>query len=118
VAQVLVLVLTMAACGGPVAQAEPDPGPLAGSPAGLSPKPSSTLKKTVKAGVKPPRTGPSAAVNDGVPMHSARTFSVAAGGSDVRGSGTVLVKYRVEVEDGIAWGSNPVWTPAAPAPEA
>jgi hypothetical protein len=71
------------------------------------------LKKTVKAGTDAPRTGPSAAVNDGVPMHGAGTFSVAAGGSDVRGSGRVLVKYRVEAEDGIAWGGNPVWTPAS-----
>ena len=27
------------------------------------------------------------------------------------GTGTTLVTYRVEVEAGIAWGANPVWTP-------
>jgi hypothetical protein len=47
-----------------------------------------------------------------VPPAGAGTFTVATGGTGVVGTGTTLVKYRVEIEDGIAWGGNPVWTPA------
>lgn len=43
-------------------------------------------------------------------MSGAGTFSVASGGTDVVGAGVTLVKYRVELEDGIVWGANPVWT--------
>jgi uncharacterized protein DUF3152 len=79
-----------------------------------SPKPSSTLKKTVAAGgdtaggpAKPPPS------NDGVPRNGAGTFTGATGGTDVVGTGATLVKYRVEVEDGIPWGSTPVVTSAS-----
>jgi hypothetical protein len=68
------------------------------------------LKKTVPAGGDAPANGLPAPVNDGVPALGAGTFSVAGGGTDVVGFGTVLVKYRVELEDGIVWGANPVWT--------
>jgi len=77
-----------------------------------TPHPSTTLKKTVAAGgdtgglKSPPPTG------DGVPQLGSGTFTVASGGTDIVGTGSTLVKYRVEVENGIVWGSNPVWTPA------
>jgi hypothetical protein len=47
-----------------------------------------------------------------VPTSGAGTFSIASGGTDVVGTGTTRVTYRVELEDGIAWGSNAPWTPA------
>jgi hypothetical protein len=133
---VAVMALALAACGSksaPVAttaaaspsdaapSAEPSALPSSAAPipsasparsAPASRKPSTTLKKTVAAGgdtgkpVKPP-TG------DGVPAKGAETFTAAAGGTSVVGSGTTLVKYRVEMEDGIVWGNNPVWTPVS-----
>lgn len=78
-----------------------------------SPTPSKTLKKTVSAGADVPKTAASKAPADSVPLSAAGTFSIASGGTGVVGTGTTLVKYRVEVEDGIKWGSNPVWTPAS-----
>jgi hypothetical protein len=78
-----------------------------------APKPTTTLKKTVSAGADTPKNSVPPPTNDGVPTHGTGTFSVAGGGTDVAGAGTTLVKYRVEVEDGIAWGNNPVWTAAS-----
>jgi hypothetical protein len=99
------------------APAPPPPPSLSASPSGRpSRKPSTTLKKSVAAGgdtgkpVKPP-TG------DGVPLRGAETFTTAPGGTSVVGTGTTLVRYRVEIEDGIVWGANPVWTPVTFAAE-
>jgi hypothetical protein len=78
-----------------------------------SPTPTKTLKKTVSAGADVPKAAASKAPADSVPLSAAGTFSVASGGTGVVGTGATLVKYRVEVEDGIKWGSNPVWTPAS-----
>ncbi|HKT03997.1 MAG TPA: DUF3152 domain-containing protein [Rugosimonospora sp.] len=75
-----------------------------------SPKPTKTLKKTVTAGADIPRTTKSPAPNDGVPTKGAGTFTVAPGGTSVVGTGSTLVTYRVELEDGIAWGANTPWT--------
>jgi hypothetical protein len=50
--------------------------------------------------------------SDGVPAHGAGTFGVASGGTDIVGAGSTLVTYRVEVEDGINWGTFSAWTPA------
>jgi len=95
----------------PVVSASPSPSASPKASKKASPKPSSTLKKTVSAGGD---TGSATApVNDGVPAKGAGTFTGASGGTDVVGTGAVLVKYRVEVEDGIVWGANPVWTPAS-----
>src|SRR5947199_3704734 len=65
-----------------------------------APHPTTTLKKTVAAGgdtggglKSPPPTG------DGVPQLGSGTFVVASGGTDIVGTGSTLVKYRVEVED-------------------
>jgi hypothetical protein len=77
------------------------------------PKPSATLRKTVAAGVETPRSAIKPPTNDGVPTRGAGTFSVASGGTSVVGTGATLVKYRVEVEDGIDFGANQVWTPAS-----
>jgi hypothetical protein len=105
-----------------VAQLEPAPAPSpsAASPSPstspkaskkASPKPTSTLKKQVTAGGDTGSgTAPTA---DGVPTKGAGTFTVAPGNTDVIGTGGVLVKYRVELEDGIDWGSNPKWTPTS-----
>ena len=73
-----------------------------------TPHPSTTLKKTVAAGGD--TGGKAATTNDGVPQVGSGTFTVAGGGTDVVGTGSTLVKYRVELEDGIKWGNNPVWT--------
>jgi hypothetical protein len=74
-----------------------------------SPKPRTTLKKTTPAGAD---TGPAPASppSDGVPATGAGTFTIGSGGTGIVGTGSTLVTYRVELEDGIAWGANPVWT--------
>jgi len=51
-------------------------------------------------------------VNDGVPTKGAGTFTVASGSSGIVGTGTTLVKYQVELEQGISWGTNTPWTAA------
>src|SRR4051812_19314978 len=91
----------------PTAAASPTPAPAPTKKP--SPKPKTTLKKTAPAGAD---TGPRpvTAPSDGVPATGAGTFTIAAGGTGVVGTGSTLVTYRVELEDGIAWGANPVWT--------
>jgi hypothetical protein len=63
--------------------------------------------------------GPAAAMNgakpnsppdDSVPSRGNGAFTVAPGGTDVVGHGNKLITYRVEVENGIAWGADKVWT--------
>ena len=91
-------------------------GPSAGAqnkPSKAAPQPNKTLKKTMSAGADMPKTNARPPTNDGIPTHAAGTFTVAGGGTPVVGTGATLVKYRVEVEDGIAWGCNQVWTPAS-----
>lgn len=91
----------------PPASAMPSPSPSRKP----SPKPSTTVKKQVKAGGDIPSTPVTAPADDGVPKRGAGTFAIAGGGTDVVGTGVSLVKYRVEVEEGIDWlGHNP-WTP-------
>jgi hypothetical protein len=134
----IALLVTLSACSRPAVRAAPVPSPSVSSaePPSMSPsplatsspsvtaspsrkptpkpKPSTTLKKPVAAaadGASGTATRPP--TNDGVPTHGAGTFTAAGGGTDVVGTGTVLVKYRVEVEDGIAWGTEPAWTPAS-----
>jgi Protein of unknown function (DUF3152) len=135
-----VLLAVVAGCARPGAQAAPaDPVPAAqplasptGAPSlppavsGLSaarpaspsappgrPRPTRTLVKPSSSGVDGGGSRYGKPTADGVPTHAAGTFTVAPGGTDVVGSGTTLVKYRVEVEDGIDFGSNPAWTPAS-----
>jgi hypothetical protein len=76
------------------------------------PTPSATLKKpTGSGGDVAPTTRPT--TSDGVPTKGNGTFSIAAGGTPVVGTGKTLVQYRVEVENGIVWGTTPAWTPAS-----
>ena len=100
----------------PSASPSPSPSPSASpSPkptAKPKPKPSKTLAKPTKTGgdlggAKLPPPGA-----DGVPVQGAGTFTPASGGTDIVGTGTTLVQYRVEVEDGINWGTIPAWTTA------
>jgi len=78
-----------------------------------SPKPTKTYTKTVAPGADIPTTKASPTpVSDGVPTHGAGTFAIAGGTSDVVGTGTTLVKYQVEVEQGINWGTITPWTAA------
>ncbi len=95
--------------------APPSPAPASPSPspsAKPKPKPTTTLKKNVGPGGDVPKGGASPTpINDGTPALGAGTFTVAPGGTAVVGTGSTLVTYRVELEDGIAWGANPVWTP-------
>jgi hypothetical protein len=72
------------------------------------PKPT-TLKQPAAAGADIPKTAATAPV-DGVPKSGNGAFTVASGGTDIVGSGATLVTYRVEVENGITWGANQVWT--------
>lgn len=81
-----------------------------------APKPSSTLKKQVAAGGDTGGAKP-ASSSDGVPATASGTFTVAAGGTAIVGAGATLVKYRVEVENGIQWGANPVWNTEKTAAE-
>ncbi|MER7275671.1 DUF3152 domain-containing protein [Dactylosporangium sp. NPDC000244] len=93
----------------PVGQLE-GVGELAPAPKkSATPKPSTTVKKVNPGG---DTGGGKANTNDGVPNTASGTFTVATGGTDVVGSAdaATLVKYRVEMENGINWGSNPVWT--------
>src|SRR5579859_7940403 len=94
----------------PTPSPTPSPSPSPSKKATPKPKPSRTLKPTSKGadtgGIKPPTT------NDGTPTHAAGTFTLAPGGTDEVGTGSLLVQYRVEVEDGIPWGTIPAWTPA------
>jgi hypothetical protein len=127
----VVVVVGLAGCGRPAAHPaapprvtavdDPTPSPSPSlspsavatpSPVKPSPthKPTTPLKKTVKPGGDRPAGGAPPPTADGVPTHGAGTFSVAGGGTDVVGTGTILVKYQVTAEDGIAWGANPVWT--------
>ncbi len=129
-----VAVLALAACAQQHPQAAPaptpgDPSPVVTSDAPSpspspspsakpspsrkpSPKPTRTLKKSVSADGDIPKTGASPKpVNDGVPTKGSGSFTVASGSTAVIGTGTTLVKYRVEVESGIVWGSTSPWTP-------
>jgi hypothetical protein len=74
---------------------------------GPPPPPKTTLCSTAPAGAD---TGGGGTASDGVPSVGNGTFAVASGGTDVVGSGSTLVRYRIELEKGITWGSNPVWT--------
>jgi hypothetical protein len=76
------------------------------------PQPGGTLKKPT-AGVDGGGARLPASTADGVPTRGAGTFTVAGGGTGLVGAGTTLVTYRVEVENGISFGANPVWTPAS-----
>src|SRR5262249_4377955 len=134
----LIAAFVLVGCGKPPKQTAAEPAPstavqdapsllpsapaVTASPSGsTSPKasrkararPGSTLKKTVAAGGDTGSGTTLAPSGDGVPTKGAGTFTAAPGGTDVVGTGAVLVKYRVEVEDGIVWGTNPVWTPAS-----
>jgi hypothetical protein len=117
---------TTSASAGPAGPPSPSPSAVAGlSSAAPKTSPSrkpaqkstTTLKKTVSAGADTSGAKAPPPTNDGVPTHGAGTFTVAGGGTDLVGSGATLVKYRVEVEDGIDWGANQPWTAAGFATE-
>ncbi|MGI5247039.1 DUF3152 domain-containing protein [Dactylosporangium sp. CA-139066] len=103
--------------------ASTDPFPVAqleGEDSGLGAAPSQSPSPTKKASPKPVTTvkaggdtgGGKANTNDGVPNLGNGTFSKAGGGTDVVGSAdaATMVKYQVEMENGITWGNNTVWT--------
>ena len=77
------------------------------------PAPTATLRKPTGSGGDVPHTTKPPTTSDGVPTRGAGTFAVASGGTGVVGTGATLVTYRVELENGIAWGSNQPWTPAS-----
>lgn len=88
----------------------PSPSPSRSPSPKPKPKPTATLKKTVTAGGDVGSAPVVVPTNDGVPLRGAGTFTIATGGTEVVGTGAVLVKYRAEIEDGIDWGTNTVWT--------
>ena len=130
------VVLALAACGGTSHQASPpasasaspsaaeslspspSPSALPSPSAKPSPKPSkkpspSPTKRKVSTNTVPPvaeKPPVKPAAGDGVPTHGAGTFAIAAGSTDIVGAGTTLVKYQVEIEQGIVWGDNHPWT--------
>jgi hypothetical protein len=77
-------------------------------------QPPATLRPVAPAvetgGAKATPSAPSRPA-DGVPLSGSGTFAVSPGGTGVVGTGTTLVTYETQVEKGIAWGTNPVWTP-------
>jgi hypothetical protein len=87
------------------------------SPSKAGAKPSASVKKVNPGG----DTGGGKAVNtnDGVPQLGSGTFTPAGGETDVVGSADAetLVKYQVELENGIQWGSNQVWSTSSLATE-
>jgi hypothetical protein len=91
--------------------AAPSPTPSPSPSRKPSPKPTTTLKKSVPAGGDIPSSPPQAPINDGVPARGAGTFAVAGGGTEIAGTGATLVKYRIELEEGIEWGTYNPWTP-------
>ncbi|GGM57046.1 hypothetical protein GCM10007977_068440 [Dactylosporangium sucinum] len=91
-----------------IAQPAPGDAPTSSPP---SPKP------PVKSGGFEGGGKPAAPGSDGVPASGNGTFAVASGGTDVVGSGSKLIRYRVEVENGIPWGTNPVWSASKTAAE-
>jgi hypothetical protein len=116
-AAVIAGVLALLGCGAPRGQAAiayrrttaPTPGPTTAALA--PPTPSATPATTAPGGSRSTGSGGSGGSSDGVPANGSGTFTVAPGGTDVVGAGATLVTYRTEVEDGISWGNNPVWTP-------
>jgi hypothetical protein len=118
----IALTVILAACAAPATlypaaappvTAQRSPLPARTMPtAGVTPKAKPSPLKQTKAGVDtggakpPPRS-----VADGVPVSGSGTFAVSPGGTGVVGGGATLVTYETQVENGIAWGSNPVWTP-------
>lgn len=125
-------VTALVACSGPTEQGSPPPiafveqsaspstSPSESPSASPSAKPSPSRKpspkpskrkvsvKTVPPTAEKPPVKPAA--GDGVPTTGSGTFAIAAGSTGVIGTGTTLVKYQVEIEKGIVWGSNPAWT--------
>jgi hypothetical protein len=104
------LVDALAACCGRTEQPSPSPSVKPSPSRKPSPKPS---KKKVSTRTVPPvaeKPPVKPAAGDGVPTKGAGTFAVAGGSTGVVGAGTTLVKYRVEVEQGIVWGANHEWT--------
>ncbi|MFD0582716.1 DUF3152 domain-containing protein [Dactylosporangium darangshiense] len=102
----------------PVAELEGEDSGLAAAPSPTpSKKPSPKPISTVKAGGD--TGGGKVNTNDGVPNLGSGTFTKAAGGTGVVGSAdaATLVKYQVEMENGITWGANPVWTTGSLADE-
>ncbi|WP_433056016.1 DUF3152 domain-containing protein [Dactylosporangium sp. CS-033363] len=127
----MALLSVLTACGTHAESAPPGP-PLAEAPASTDPFPEGQLEgvgELAPAPTKSPTPKPSATVkrvnpggdtgngkantNDGVPNTASGTFTVATGGTDVVGTGGTLVRYRVEMENGINWGNNQVWTTAS-----
>ncbi len=124
----VIAVIGLAGCAGPRAIASPvrpravttalTPSPTATTAPTVmptpkptpKPKPKPTLKKSTPPGSDKPAGAAPKPPSDGVPTSGNKTFAVAGGATGIVGTGTTLVSYRVEVENGISWGSNPVWT--------
>lgn len=102
-----------AVAGSPSASASPSakPSPSASPSRKPSPKPTRTATRTVAPGSEAPsgKVSPTP-VSDGVPTKGAGTFAVAGGGGEPVGTGSTLVKYQVEVEQGITWGTYEPWS--------
>ncbi|MEV0272369.1 DUF3152 domain-containing protein [Hamadaea sp. NPDC050747] len=107
---------TLSASATEAASPSPSPSPSAKPSATRkpTPKPTKTSTKIVTPGGDIPTTKASPSpVSDGVPTRGAGTFAIAGGSTDVVGTGTTLVKYQVEVEQGINWGTITPWTPSS-----
>jgi Protein of unknown function (DUF3152) len=116
--------LALVGCAAPQREAAfanrrtPDPSASPTTPVSTAPTPTPSPFRSLRpratlnsAGTAGSEGGRSSGSNDGVPAIGSGTFAVAPGGTDVVGAGATLVTYRIEVETGITWGANPVWTP-------
>jgi hypothetical protein len=81
-----------------------------GRPAGAEPEQPATTRAAAPATAF--QAAPSAPPPPALPTGGNGSFAVAAGGGTVMGTGSTRIRYRVEVEGGIAWGGNAVWAPA------
>jgi hypothetical protein len=92
-----VVVLALTACSG-------EPPVEASGPGRVPEKPATAVQAAPSV---PPSPSPLPA-----PSGGSGSFTAASGRGNVIGTGQKLIRYRIEVETGILWGENPVWTPA------
>jgi hypothetical protein len=110
----------LAGCAPPATIHPAAAAPMTHSPMPARAMPTTTTTPKVRPTLQPGKSGvdtggatgsrPGA---DGVPLSGAGTFTISPGGTAVVGGGATLVRYETQLENGIAWGSNPQWTPTS-----
>lgn len=72
--------------------------------------PTEILSTSLPARAERPVIAPSVPTFE-TPQHGSGAFAIASGGTGVVGGGKTLVKYQVELETGIDWGTVTPWSP-------